>query len=75
MTGGWYTAGSTRERVGGCGGDDGSGVGGGSDGSGVGAAGASGAGGGAERCWYTVAGPGSQSWVFKISYGVKKFTA
>ena len=43
MTGGWYTAGSTRERVG----SGGYGVDGGGDDSGVGAAGASGAGGGA----------------------------
>ena len=54
-TGGWYTAGSTRERVGG--GDGGSGVEGGGDGSGVGAAGAGGgAGVGAERRRYICTG-------------------
>jgi len=55
MTGRWYTAGPTRERV-----DGGGGVGGGGDGSWVGAAGASGAEGGAdagtERRRYTCIG-------------------
>ena len=60
MTGGWYTAGSTRERVGGGGGGGGSGVDGGGDDSGVGVGGASGArvgaDAGAERRRYTCTG-------------------
>ena len=56
MTGGWYTAGSTRERVGGGGCGDGSSVGGGGD-SGAGVGGPrSGAGAGTERRRYTCTG-------------------